>query len=177
VLADDNPGILAFFNDGLDRFEKWMRSPTVWDRGLTRTVAVPATRNLRLAGPASPSILNSPSPVVQSHPKTQRHSSSRPMVPPVKLASRSSSFQWHGQHERAQWGVEDLFTVSGRSDAGACSLTQPSFNAARSANNIIFRIPTPTFGAGLIENLDDSTLLNNQAKNLNNISGFPEPST
>ena len=32
-------------------------------------------------------------------------------------------------------------------------------------NNIIFRIPTPTFGAGLIENLDDSTLLNNQLTN------------
>src|SRR5260370_3217477 len=69
-------------------------------------------------------------------------------------------------------GVEDLFTVSGRSDAGVCSLPQPSFNAARSANNIIFRIPTPVFGAGLIENLDDSTLLNNQAKNFNNNLGI-----
>jgi hypothetical protein len=37
-----------------------------------------------------------------------------------------------------------------------------------SENNIIFRIPTPVFGAGLIENLDDSTLLNNQLVNLNN---------
>src|SRR5260221_14396896 len=40
-------------------------------------------------------------------------------------------------------GVEDLFTVTGRADAGACSVGQPSFNAARAANNIIFRIPTP----------------------------------
>jgi CxxC motif-containing protein (DUF1111 family) len=38
-------------------------------------------------------------------------------------------------------------------------------------NNIIFRIPTPVFGAGLIENLDDSTLLNNQVKNLDNNVG------
>ena len=68
-------------------------------------------------------------------------------------------------------GVEDLFTVSGRSDAGSCSLPQPSFAAAEQANNIIFRIPTPTFGAGLIENLDDSTLLRNQATNLNNNFG------
>jgi len=68
-------------------------------------------------------------------------------------------------------GVEDLFTVSGRSDAGSCSLPQPSFNAAQQANDIIFRIPTPTFGAGLIENLDDSTLLKNQATNLNNNFG------
>jgi len=69
-------------------------------------------------------------------------------------------------------GVEDLFTVSGRPDAGACVLQQPRFNAARAANNIIFRIPTPTFGAGLLENLDDSTLLNNQAANNNNNFGI-----
>jgi CxxC motif-containing protein (DUF1111 family) len=69
-------------------------------------------------------------------------------------------------------GVEDLFTVTGRSDAGSCSLAQPNFNAAQAANNIIFRIPTPVFGAGLIENLDDSTLLNNQAANRNNNFGI-----
>jgi CxxC motif-containing protein (DUF1111 family) len=73
-------------------------------------------------------------------------------------------------------GVEDLYTVTGRSDAGACTsstaLPQPSFATAVSANDIIFRIPTPTFGAGLIENLDDSTLLNNQVNNLNNNLGI-----
>jgi CxxC motif-containing protein (DUF1111 family) len=73
-------------------------------------------------------------------------------------------------------GVEDLFTVTGRSDAGTCNssrvLPQPSFNAAQQANNIIFRIPTPVFGAGLIENLDDSTLLKNAAANNNNRLGI-----
>ena len=69
-------------------------------------------------------------------------------------------------------GVEDLFTVSGRPDAGGCRIDQPNFQAAEAANNIIFRIPTPTFGTGLIENLDDSTLLQNQAKNLNNSLGI-----
>jgi CxxC motif-containing protein (DUF1111 family) len=68
-------------------------------------------------------------------------------------------------------GVEDLFTVSGRADAGSCVLQQPPFNEAKAANNIIFRIPTPTFGAGLIENLDDSTLLENQSANLDNNFG------
>jgi len=73
-------------------------------------------------------------------------------------------------------GVEDLFTVTGRSDAGTCNssstLPQPSFATAVSENNVIFRIPTPTFGAGLIENLDDSTLLNNTLKNNNNYLGI-----
>jgi CxxC motif-containing protein (DUF1111 family) len=69
-------------------------------------------------------------------------------------------------------GVEDLFTVSGRSDAGSCSLQQPSFALAQQTGNIIFRIPTPVFGAGLIENVDDSTLLNKQAANNNNNLGI-----
>jgi CxxC motif-containing protein (DUF1111 family) len=73
-------------------------------------------------------------------------------------------------------GVEDLYTVTGRSDAGTCNnsntLPQPSFATAVSENDVIFRIPTPVFGAGLIENLDDSTLLNNQLNNLNNNLGI-----
>ena len=69
-------------------------------------------------------------------------------------------------------GVEDLYTVSGRSDAGSCNLQQPSFSAAQQANDIIFRIPTPVFGAGLLENIDDSTLLANQANQSNNGLGI-----
>jgi CxxC motif-containing protein (DUF1111 family) len=73
-------------------------------------------------------------------------------------------------------GVEDLYTVTGRSDAGTCNsaniLPQPSFATAVQENNVIFRIPTPVFGDGLVENLDDSTLLNNQLNNLNNDFGI-----
>lgn len=69
-------------------------------------------------------------------------------------------------------GVEDLFTVSGPPDAGSCSLPQPSFSVAQSSNNIIFRIPTPVFGAGLVENIDDSTLLANQAAQARNNLGI-----
>lgn len=69
-------------------------------------------------------------------------------------------------------GVETIFTVSGRSDAGSCVLSQPSFATAQAANNIIFRIPTPVFGSGLLENLDDSTLLKNQAAQANNGFGI-----
>jgi CxxC motif-containing protein (DUF1111 family) len=66
-------------------------------------------------------------------------------------------------------GVEDLFTVSGRPDA------EPQSGAAgtsASGEQYHLHIPTPVFGAGLLENLDDSTLLRNQAKNLNNRLGI-----
>jgi CxxC motif-containing protein (DUF1111 family) len=56
-------------------------------------------------------------------------------------------------------GVETLFTVTGLTLANGCSLQQPSFAAAAAAGNLIFRIPTPVFGAGLLENIDESTLI------------------
>jgi CxxC motif-containing protein (DUF1111 family) len=62
-------------------------------------------------------------------------------------------------------GVHDLFTIAGRSDAVGCTLAQPDFATQVANNNIIFRIPTPTFGAGLIENTADATLEANLAGN------------
>jgi CxxC motif-containing protein (DUF1111 family) len=59
-------------------------------------------------------------------------------------------------------GVHALYTIAGRSDAGLCTsavISQPDFTSAMSHNNIIFRIPTPLFGSGLIENIDETALL------------------
>jgi CxxC motif-containing protein (DUF1111 family) len=63
---------------------------------------------------------------------------------------------------RSDGGVHDLFTIMGRSDTPAgCSISQPNFSAHLS--EIIFRIPTPTFGAGLIEAIPDATIAANEA--------------
>src|SRR5262245_36012953 len=59
-------------------------------------------------------------------------------------------------------GVHDLFTIAGRSDALGCALAQPDFTTELAHRNVIFRIPTPTFGTGLIENIPDSVILANQ---------------
>src|SRR5579864_1160165 len=60
--------------------------------------------------------------------------------------------------------VHQLFTITGRSDAPAgCSLQQPDFAAEMARNNVVFRIPTPTFGAGFEENVPDATLRANLA--------------
>jgi len=58
-------------------------------------------------------------------------------------------------------GVHALFTITGRRDASGCSLHQPDFRAAVARQNVVFRIPTPLFGAGLIEAIDDDTILAN----------------
>jgi CxxC motif-containing protein (DUF1111 family) len=60
-------------------------------------------------------------------------------------------------------GVHGLFTIAGRSDAPGCTLAQPNFPQQLAANNVIFRIPTPTFGLGLVENTPDAVLQANLA--------------
>jgi CxxC motif-containing protein (DUF1111 family) len=62
-------------------------------------------------------------------------------------------------------GVHDLFTIAGRTDAPtACQITQPDFT---NQQNIVFRIPTPVFGLGLIESITESALRANLAANAN----------
>jgi CxxC motif-containing protein (DUF1111 family) len=57
-------------------------------------------------------------------------------------------------------GVHDLFSIQGRSDAPGCVFAQPNFVAALAENNVIFRIPPPTFGDGLVEMVSDTNLQN-----------------
>ncbi|HXZ96226.1 MAG TPA: di-heme oxidoredictase family protein [Burkholderiales bacterium] len=60
-------------------------------------------------------------------------------------------------------GVHALFTITGRADAPGCNIGQPPFDVVQAQNNLSFRIPTPVFGAGLIEAIADSTILNSHA--------------
>ncbi len=62
-------------------------------------------------------------------------------------------------------GVHDLYTIRGRTDAPGCQLAQDNFERAKEENNIIFRIPTPVYGGGLIESISDATILANMAAN------------
>jgi CxxC motif-containing protein (DUF1111 family) len=55
-------------------------------------------------------------------------------------------------------GVHDLFVITGRKDAPGCNIAQPDFDKALKDRNIIFRIPTPTFGLGLVEATPDDNL-------------------
>jgi len=68
--------------------------------------------------------------------------------------------------------VHDVFVITGRTDATGCNISQFDFLPAGNAltgqggnANIIFRIPTPLFGAGLIEAIPDSAILANMQSN------------
>lgn len=54
-----------------------------------------------------------------------------------------------------------LFTISGRVDASHCTVDQPDFS---DTTNLSFRVPTPVFGAGFIDNISDTVMLENQAR-------------
>jgi CxxC motif-containing protein (DUF1111 family) len=63
-------------------------------------------------------------------------------------------------------GVHALFVISGRNDgradASGCTIRQPNFERQLANDNVIFRIPTPIFGAGLIEQIPDAAIAANQ---------------
>jgi CxxC motif-containing protein (DUF1111 family) len=65
----------------------------------------------------------------------------------------------------ADGGVHALFTITGRPGADGCSLGQPDFATAVANHNVVFRIPTPVFGAGLIEQIPDAAILANRSSN------------
>jgi CxxC motif-containing protein (DUF1111 family) len=181
VAANNPTGSLEFFQNGLARFqdvESVSNSPT-GNNGLG-----PRFNFNQCSGCHSQPTIGGTSPATNPESQVIANgivSGSTNSIPsfitstgPTREARFPFFFDQNGNPNTnaPNGGVEDLFTVSGRSDAGSCSLQQPSFSTAQSTNNIIFRIPTPVFGAGLLENIDDSTLLANHSAQANNNLGI-----
>ncbi|HKQ64877.1 MAG TPA: di-heme oxidoredictase family protein [Methylomirabilota bacterium] len=80
---------------------------------------------------------------------------------------REARFQFNSDGSR-DGGVHALFVITGNPEAAGCNLKQEDFETQVRNRNIIFRIPTPVFGAGLIENIKDSTLVANLNANSTN---------
>jgi CxxC motif-containing protein (DUF1111 family) len=177
VLSNSPSGILAFFTDGQTRFQEVESVSGGANTGLGPRF----NSNSCSSCHAQPTIGGTGAAVNPQFQFTSDGVAPKDTTPsfitangPTREARFPFFFNSNGSvnTNAPNGGVEDLFTVTGRSDAGSCSLSQPSFAAAQQANDIIFRIPTPTFGAGLIENLDESTLLKNTAANNNNRLGI-----
>jgi CxxC motif-containing protein (DUF1111 family) len=72
---------------------------------------------------------------------------------------REARFRYKADGSR-DGGVHALFVISGRvdgpeSDARDCNIRQEDFESEVARNNVVFRIPTPTFGLGLVEQIPD----------------------
>jgi CxxC motif-containing protein (DUF1111 family) len=90
---------------------------------------------------------------------------------------REARFQRNADGAR-DGGVHALFVITGHPEAAGCTLRQEDFETQLARDNVVFRIPTPVFGAGLIEQVSDSAILANlnastPAKRALGISGRP----
>src|SRR5215475_5094559 len=174
IPSNDNSGYAAFFVDGQRRFadvESVTNSPT-GNNGLGPRFNSNSCKSCH-AQPASGGSGPAMNPQFAFAGTVAPNDTTPPFITatgPTREARFPFFVKQNGQPDTnsPNGGVEDLFTITGRSDAASCQLQQPNFQQAMASNNVIYRIPTPTFGTGLIENLDDSTLLQNQQKNLSN---------
>lgn len=184
------PGGGDFFNDGLTRFkaiENVSGAPTNIGLGPRFNTNQCASCHAQPAvGGTSPSLNAFPN--IGPNPETLVFNSSgaQNTLPPFISPDgpvREARFKFFLNREGAlsstpDGGVHDLFVISGRSDAGSCAIKQPDFAHHLALNNVIFRIPTPTFGEGLIENIPEETIYANsranpQLKAQLGISGHP----
>ncbi|HKS25057.1 MAG TPA: di-heme oxidoredictase family protein [Thermoanaerobaculia bacterium] len=177
VLANNPATILNFFNDAKARFQE-VDSVAGALAGEEGVGLGPRYNSRSCAACHAQPAVGGTSPFQNPQVGDATADGARNTVPSfitINGPVREARFPFFFNTNTPNGGVEDLYTIAGRVDASTCtSLAQPDFNFAISTNDIIFRIPTPTFGSGLIENIDDATLLtnfNNQQSNSFGVSG------
>ena len=179
VLANNPATILNFFNDGKDRFQE-IDSVSGTLAGEEGVGLGPRYNSRSCAACHAQPAVGGTSPFLNPQVADATADGARNSVPSFITQNgpvREARFPFFFNTNTPNGGVEDLYTIAGRVDAGGCTtsvISQPDFNFAISTNDIIFRIPTPTFGSGLMENIDDATLLANfhaQAGNSQGVSG------
>jgi CxxC motif-containing protein (DUF1111 family) len=161
-------GLTDFFNSGLGQFaeEQTVQGDNNGLGPRFNSNACGSCHSQPAVGGTSPSL--TAFPFVGQNPQVQfadRHNTLPSFITPDGPA-REARFKFFlnrngSLSDTPDGGVHDLFVISGRSDAGTCAIKQPNFAHNLALNNVIFRIPTPVFGAGLIENVADETILTN----------------
>jgi len=164
-VAGISPDELRFFNSGADQFAE---VEAVAD-GLGPTFngdACGTCHSQPAVGGTSPSV-NPQVALASSHGASNFVPAFIATNGPVREARFKYQVNRDGSPDRRRpdGGVHDLFTIAGRDDATGCVLAQPNFAQAMASHNVIFRIPTPVFGAGLIESIDEATILANMNAN------------
>ncbi len=166
---------LAFFAAGLSNFEEIDAvanglGPRFNAEGCAQCHAQPAV------GGSSPSV----NPQVADA-TDQGASNQVPSFITLNGPIREARFPLTLDLQHVDGGVHALFTITGRTDAPGCNTPQDNFAKAAQLGDLIFRIPTPLFGDGLIEEIADATILSNlnsnqQQKHSLGIAGRPNSS-
>jgi CxxC motif-containing protein (DUF1111 family) len=179
VAANTPLTILGFFNDGLDRFsevdsvkgalaneEGVGLGPRYNSRSCAACHAAPAIGG---SSPAlNPQIADATADGAQN--TIPSFITSTGPVREVRYIFFTDIFGFPDPNQ-PNGGVEDLYTIKGRVDAGACAIGQPDFASNFANGNVIFRTPTPLFGSGFMENIAEETLLANRTTQSSNNFG------
>jgi CxxC motif-containing protein (DUF1111 family) len=171
ALAGLAPDELAFFEDGMARFA---------------TIEVVSGANQRQGNGLGPGFNSNQCSSCHSQPYMGGSSpAANPLIQVANADGATNTIPWfeasNGPAREARFvqtngvydgGVHNLFVVTGRSDAAHCNIQQPTFTPAGNPltgqggnSNIVFRIPTPTLGTGLIEAIPDSAIWANMKAN------------
>src|SRR2546423_3357478 len=127
-------------------------------------------------GPGTPLFNGNPQIPLATHRGAQNQLpsfvNSRPNGPVVEARFPPATDSAGTPIARLDGSVQQVYIIKGRDDAPSpCTISQPNFPAAVTNNNIIFRIPTPTFGVGFIETTSDATLVANLISSSSNTLG------
>lgn len=150
-----------FFNDGQTRFEKVEKvstglGPTFNAKSCAACHAQPAV------GGSSPSV----NPQDSMFPAGSAPPDFITASGPIREARFPFYLNSDGTLSNvADGSVHDLFTIAGLDGATGCNMAPPNFSQMEQLNNIIFRIPTPVFGLGLLETIVDDTIISNMNAN------------
>lgn len=171
-LSTLSPSQLQFFTDGLARFNEIDQvanglGPTFNSNSCGSCHAQPTTGGTSPRMDQYPNI--GPNPQIEAasaNSATNKIPSFITSDGPVREARFPFAVNSNGSLSKTpDGGVHALFTIAGRIDGGTCNLAQPNFDQMQQLGNLIFRIPTPVFGAGLIENISDAVILANMNAN------------
>jgi CxxC motif-containing protein (DUF1111 family) len=187
-VASD-PNALSYFQDGQGRFREVETVVTGQHTGLGprfNSNQCSSCHSQPAVGGSSPSPTIFPQVGMNPEFTVFNFNGAQNTIPPFVTAdgpTREARFKFFLNRDGSlsnnpDGGVHDLYTISLSADAPGCSLKQPDFAHHLALNNVIFRIPTPVFGAGLIENIPDETILssmnaNERAKEFLGIAGHP----
>src|SRR6201996_1072310 len=176
---------LAYFQDGSARFAA-VDSVSGTVSGETDSGLWPAYNSNSCAGWHSQPAIGGTSPSSNPQIAAANVDGATNIIPdfitatgPVREARFPFQLSSNGRLSRTpDGGVHDVFTIAGRSDASGCNMAQPNFAQMEKLGNVIFRIPTPVFGSGLIENIPEAAIYANMAtqpafKQLLGITGHP----
>lgn len=164
-----SPQELALFNAGKDAFEE-LQSVSGTEPGVTDPGLGPRFNLNSCAGCHAQPATGGTSPAINPQVAMATRFGANNTVPSFITATgpvREARFKFQSDGTTRDGGVKDLYTITGRKDAKTCHINQPDFQTAIATNNVIFRIPTPVFGTGLIEAITDQTILDNKASDGN----------